>query len=103
MRLHVGLRLTFWQDAINIVVYLINHGPLVLSECKLLEEVWSEKEVKLSHLKVLVVFLIFILISMLIANLMQNLESVSLLAMMMSCLVMVYRLTINGKSSRVGT
>ena len=27
MRLHAGFPLQFWDDAVNIVVYLINRGP----------------------------------------------------------------------------
>jgi hypothetical protein len=27
MRLHVGFRLHFWEDVVDIVVYLINRGP----------------------------------------------------------------------------
>ena len=52
MRLHVGLPKTFWADAISIVAYLMNQGPSVPMEFRLLEEVWGGKEVKFSHLKV---------------------------------------------------
>nr|POF25368.1 retrovirus-related pol polyprotein from transposon tnt 1-94 [Quercus suber] len=52
MRLHAGLPKTFWADAISTAAYLINRGPSVPMEFKLLEEVWSGKEVKFSHLKV---------------------------------------------------
>ena len=52
MRLHSGLPKVFWVDAINITVYLINRGLSIPLEYKLLEEVWSEKKVKLAHLKV---------------------------------------------------
>ena len=45
-------------------------------EFRLPEKVWTGKEVKFSHLKVLVVFLMFILILMLIVNLMQSLKYV---------------------------
>ena len=30
MRLHAGLPLQFWIDAVNTTVYLINRGPLAL-------------------------------------------------------------------------
>ena len=43
MRLHVRLPKTFWADAISIVAYLINRGPSVPMEFRLLEEVWSGK------------------------------------------------------------
>ena len=52
MRLHVGLSKTFWADAVSTAAYLINQGPSVPMEFRLLEEVWSGKEVKFSHLKV---------------------------------------------------
>ena len=52
MRLHSKLPKAFWVDAVNTIVYLINHGPLVLLEYKLPEQIWSEKEVRLTHLKV---------------------------------------------------
>ncbi|KAG6760700.1 hypothetical protein POTOM_033879 [Populus tomentosa] len=52
MRLHSGLPQTFWADAVHIAVYLINYGPSVPLEFRLLEEVWRGKEVQLSHLKV---------------------------------------------------
>ena len=58
-------------------------------EFKLLEEVWSSKKVKFSHLIYIYiyifffVFLMFILILMLIVNLMQSLKYVFSLAMVM--------------------
>ena len=53
MRLHVGLPKTFWADAVSTATYLINRGPSVPMEFRLPERVWSSKEVKFSHLKVL--------------------------------------------------
>ena len=50
MRLHVGLPKTFWANAVSTTAYVINRGPSVPIEFKLLEEVWSGKEVKFSHL-----------------------------------------------------
>ena len=47
MRLNAGLPKTFWVDAVNIVVYLINRGPSTPLDCRILEEVWSSKEVNL--------------------------------------------------------
>ena len=63
MRLHAGLLKTFW--AVNTAAYLINRGPSVPIEFRLLEEVWSGKEVKF-----LIVFLMFILTLMLVINMM---------------------------------
>jgi transposase InsO family protein len=51
MRLHVGLPKTFWIDAVSTAVYLINKGSFVPLSHRLLEEVWSGKEVNFSHLK----------------------------------------------------
>ena len=51
MRIHFGLPKAFWVDAINKASYLINRGSLVPLEFKLLEEVWTEKELKYSHLR----------------------------------------------------
>ena len=52
MRLHSGLPNMFWTDVVNNAVYLINHGPSILLEHKLLKEVRSGREVSLNHLKV---------------------------------------------------
>jgi hypothetical protein len=52
MRLHAGLPKTFWADTISTDAYLINKGPSAPLGHRLLEEVWSGKEVNLSHLKV---------------------------------------------------
>ena len=46
MRLHARLPKTFWVDAVSIASYLINQGPSVPMWFRLLEEVWSGKEVK---------------------------------------------------------
>ena len=51
MRLHARLLKRFWADAVSTTAYLINQEPSVPMEFKLLEEVWSGKEVKFSHLK----------------------------------------------------
>jgi transposase InsO family protein len=51
MRLHSGLPKEFWADAVNITAYLINRGPSVPLKFKIPEEVWTEKEVKLTHLR----------------------------------------------------
>ena len=49
-----GLPKNLWAEAVNTSTYLINRGPSVPLEHKIPEEVWSGKEVKLSHLRVFV-------------------------------------------------
>ena len=46
MRLHFGLPKTFWTDAVNATVYLINRGPSVPLEYNLPDEVWSGKDIR---------------------------------------------------------
>ena len=69
-------------------------------EFRLPEEVWSSKEVKFSHLKFLVVFLMFILILMLVVNLMQNIKYVSSLAMVMRNLAIGFGMNKTGKDRK---
>lgn len=52
MRLNAGLPKQFWVEVVNTVAYLINKGPLVSIGCRLPKEAWTEKEVKLSHLRI---------------------------------------------------
>lgn len=52
MMLHAGLPKTFWADAVSTAAYLINIEPFIPLNHRLSEEVWSEREVNLSHLKV---------------------------------------------------
>ena len=52
MRIHASLPKMFWAKAVNTVTYLINHLSSMPLKEKLLEEVWSGKEVNFSHLRV---------------------------------------------------
>ena len=52
MRLHAGLPKNLWADAVRHCNLMINRGPSVPMEFRLPEEVWSDKKVKFSHLKV---------------------------------------------------
>ena len=51
MRLHAGLPLQFWVNAIDIVVYLINIGPSSSLDGGIPEEAWIGKKVNYSSLR----------------------------------------------------
>jgi hypothetical protein len=51
MRLHAGLPLQFWVDAVNTAVYLINRGPSSSLDGRIPEEEWTGKKVNYSFLK----------------------------------------------------
>jgi hypothetical protein len=51
MRFHVGFPLQFWEDVIDIFVYLINRGPSIYLDGGILEEEWTSKMVNYSFLK----------------------------------------------------
>jgi len=51
MRLHAGLPLQFWADAVDIVVYLINRGPSSSLDGGVPEEAWIGKKVNYTFLK----------------------------------------------------
>jgi hypothetical protein len=51
MRLHVGFPLQFWEDVVDIVVYLINRGPSSSLDGGIPEEAWTGKKVNYSFLK----------------------------------------------------
>lgn len=53
MRLRLGLSKMFWSDAITGVSYVINRGHLTSMDYRIPYEVWSDKEINISHLKVL--------------------------------------------------
>ena len=48
MRLHVGLPLQFWADAVDTAIYLINRGPSSSLYGGIPEEAWIGKKVNYS-------------------------------------------------------
>eukprot|EP00253_Pinus_taeda_P032618 PITA_32618 len=51
MRLHAGLPLQFWADAVDTAIYLINRGPSSSLDGGIPEEAWIGKKVNYSFLK----------------------------------------------------
>ncbi|BBN68604.1 hypothetical protein Prudu_495S000300 [Prunus dulcis] len=52
MRFHVGLLDSFWAEAVNHASYLINRSPSTVLGFKSAKEVWSEKPVDYSKIRV---------------------------------------------------
>lgn len=50
MRLHAGLPLQFWANAVDITVYLINRGPSSSFDGGFPKEAWTGKKVNYSFL-----------------------------------------------------
>jgi len=51
VRLHVEFPLQFWEDVIEIVVYLINREPSSSLDAVIVEEAWTSKKVNYSFFK----------------------------------------------------
>ena len=51
MRLHAGLPLNMWEEAINTIVYLINRAPYTCLGFGITKEAWNGKKVSYSFLK----------------------------------------------------
>ncbi|BFG26329.1 hypothetical protein CerSpe_126030 [Prunus speciosa] len=52
MRIHAGLPESFWAESVNHAAYLVNRSPLRNLEFKCAEEVWSNKSIDYTNLKV---------------------------------------------------
>ncbi|CAL2237677.1 unnamed protein product [Prunus armeniaca] len=52
LRFHAGLPDSFWAEAVNDASYLINRSPYTVLDFKSAEEVWFEKPVDYSKLRV---------------------------------------------------
>ena len=64
---------TFWVDAVNTTVYLINRGPLIPLELKLPEEYGQEKNSSILTLELLAALRMFMLIQRRVTSLMLKL------------------------------
>ena len=52
MRLNARLPKAFWVEAVNMACFIINRSPSVALDGKVAEEVWTEKEVDYSVLRI---------------------------------------------------
>lgn len=52
MRLYNGLPKMFWAEVVNNASYVTNRGPSTSLNCKIPAQVWNDKVIKFSHLKV---------------------------------------------------
>ena len=52
MKLNVGLSKAFWEEVVNMPCLIINRSPRVALDGKVAEEVWTEKEVNYSILRI---------------------------------------------------
>ena len=52
LRLQASLPKSFWGDALTFSCFLVNRSPNRKLDGGIPEEVWSEKKVELSHLKI---------------------------------------------------
>ena len=52
VQIHTGLLKQFWANAINIAVHLINRGPSMSLNCEISEEIRTDKEVNMNHLRI---------------------------------------------------
>jgi len=52
MRIHVGLPLNIWSNAIETTIYLINRGPSMALDGGILEEMWIGKKMNYSFIRV---------------------------------------------------
>ena len=41
----------YWAEAVKTAVYLLNRSPIVVAKGKILEEAWSGRKPRISHLK----------------------------------------------------
>jgi hypothetical protein len=51
LRLNVGLPKVFWAEAVKMVCYIINRSSRVALNGKVVEEVWTKKEVDYSLIR----------------------------------------------------
>ena len=98
MRLHVGLPLQFWEDVVDIFVYLINRGPSSSFDGGIPEEAWTSKKVNYSFLNTFGCEAFVHINKKVEQSLSQNQRNVPLLDMKLRILVIAFMIMKNTKS-----
>ena len=95
MRLHVGLPLQFWADAVDTAVYLIKIGHSSSLDGGIPEEAWSSKKLSYSFLKTFGCEAFVHINKYIEQSLRQNQRNVPLLDMVLMILVIAFMIMKN--------